>query len=90
MPEFAVDTVNIEAVKAAYLKGSLEVRPGYWTYWVGGRRKSDYMNEPSALGPVPHETFLKWVSEENGYRVWMENPVCSQLPNRLYLTLTKS
>ena len=86
MPEFAVDTVNIEAVKAAYLDGSLEIRPGYWTYWVGGRQKSDYVNESMSIGPIPdHEVFMQWVKEENGYRVWMENPVCSQLSTRLYL-----
>jgi hypothetical protein len=72
-----VDIVNIEAVRKAYLDGLLEIRPGYWTYWVGGRQKSGYVNSPMAIGPAPHEVFLQWVKEENGYRVWMEHPVSS-------------
>jgi hypothetical protein len=72
-----VDKVNIEAVRKAYLDGSLEIRPGYWTYWVGGQQKSGYVNSPMAIGPAPHEVFSQWVKEENGYRVWMEHPVSS-------------
>jgi hypothetical protein len=77
MPEYKVDAVNIEAVKAAYINGSLEIRPGYWTFWAGGRQKSSYVNNPIAIGPIPHEVYQRWVKEENGYRVWMERPVCS-------------
>jgi hypothetical protein len=84
MPEFKVDVINIEAVKAAYIDGSLEIRPGYWTFWVGGRQKSDYVNQPTAIGSKPHEVFRRWVEEENGYRVWMERPVCSHPSTRLY------
>ena len=82
MPEFKVDTVNIEAVKKAYIDGSLEIRPGYWSYWVGGKQKSGYINNPAAIGPNPYEVFQRWVEEEdvNGYRVWMEDPVCSPFP----------
>lgn len=83
MPEYKVDIINIEAVKAAYIDGSLEIRPGYWTFWVGGRQKSDYVNQPMAIG-IPHEVFQQWVKEENGYRVWMEYPVCSHLSAGLY------
>jgi len=84
MPEYKVDAVNIEAVKAAYIDGSLEIRPGHWTFWVGGRQKSSYVNSPTAIGPIPHEVFQRWIEEENGYRVWMEDPVCSHLSARLY------
>jgi hypothetical protein len=79
MPEYEVDTANIEAVKKAYIDGSLEIRPGYWTFWVGGRQKSGYVNDPLAIGPVPHEVFQRWVKEENGHRVWMEDPVRSHI-----------
>jgi hypothetical protein len=88
MPEFKVDIINIEAVKAAYIDGSLEVRPGYWTFWVGGRKKSNYVNQPMAIG-TPHKVFQQWVKEENGYRVWLEYPVCSHLSARLYSRKTK-
>jgi hypothetical protein len=85
MPDLTVDAVNIEAVKAAYLDGSLELRPGCWTYWVGGRRKSGYVDNLAAIGPIPHQVFAQWVKEERVGRVWIENPVCSQHPTRLYL-----
>ena len=84
MPEYEVDAINIEAVKAAYIDGSLEIRLGHWTYWVGGRQKSSYVNDPKAIGSVPHEVFRRWVEEESGYRVWMEHPVCSHLSVGLY------
>jgi hypothetical protein len=80
MPECQVDAINIEAVKSAYLNGSLEIREGQWTYWVSGRQKSGYVNTPTAIGPVPHEVFVRWVKEENGHRVWMENPVRGHFP----------
>ena len=82
-PENEVDIVNIEAVIKAYIDRSLEIREGHWAFWVGGRRKSDYVNSPNAIGPIPHEVFLQWVEEENGYRVWMEDPVRSHLFTRL-------
>ena len=72
MPEFEVDTINIKAVKAAYLDGSLEIRPGYRTYWVGGKQKSDYVNKPISIGSKPHEVFLamgpggEWISRVEG------------------------
>jgi hypothetical protein len=100
MPDFKIDTDNIEAVKAAYIDGSLEIRPGYWTFWVAGRQKCSYINNPTAIGPAPHEVFQRWIEEafgpltdevfqrwteeNNGHRVWMEHPVCSHLFARLY------
>ena len=89
MPEYKVDIVNIEAVRKAYIDGSLEIRPGYWTYWVGGRQKSDYINNTMAIGPVPHEVLLRWIEEENGYRAWMEHLVCSYPPTELCSQTTK-
>jgi hypothetical protein len=89
MPEYQVDVINIEAVKNAYINGSLEIRPGYWTYWAGGRQKCSYVNGPAAIGPIPHEVFMRWVREENGYRVWIEDPVCSYFPTTIYQYITK-
>jgi len=77
MPEYTVDTINIEAVKKAYIDGSLEIRPGYRTYWVGGQRKSGYVNTAAAIDLLP--VLLKWIKEANAYRAWMEFPVCSHL-----------
>lgn len=79
MPEYKVDAINIEAVKKAYINGSLEIRPGYWTYWAAGRQKSNYLNDPKEIGPIPHEVFQLWIEEENGYRLWMEAPVRTHL-----------
>jgi len=44
-----VDVVNIEAVRKAYIDGSLEIRPGYWTYWVGGGRNVITSTVPKQL-----------------------------------------
>ena len=87
IPDFEVDAVNIEAVKAAYLDGSLEIRPGYWTYWAGGHQKTDYINNISTLLPDPSGTYLRWVREENGIRVWKESPgraIPEHPPNAVY------
>ncbi len=88
MPEFTVDTDSIEAVKKAYIDGSLEIRPGYWTYWVGGRQKCGYVNAAESMD-LAWNCFQQWVKEENAQRVWMEDPVRSYLSSGLSSQKTK-
>jgi len=73
-PESAADTVNIEAVRKAYIDESLEIRPGYFTYWAGGRQKTDYINDHFAIGRDPNAVCRQWVKEEGGVRVYLEEP----------------
>jgi hypothetical protein len=57
MRQYEVDTVNIEAVKRAYIDGSLEIRPGCWTYWVSGKQKSGYVKSPIAMAVYHMKSF---------------------------------
>ena len=81
MPEYEVDTINITAVRAAYIDGSLEIRLGYLTFWAGGRQKSTYIKNIQEIGRDPYPIFRRWIEEEHGVRMWVEDPVSPFLPN---------
>ena len=62
------DRVNISATVAAYEDGQLEIRPHLWTYWVGGVKKTNYMEKDNTrwLREVPN-----WKNEAgHGPSVW--------------------
>ncbi|KAH8801534.1 hypothetical protein F5884DRAFT_807017 [Xylogone sp. PMI_703] len=74
IPEYENCASSIEAVKKAYKDGSLEIRGGFWTIWVGGKQKTGYIKSPIEIGPKPYDLFFKWSREEGGSRVFMEDP----------------